>query len=186
MSSLIESLKQIPDPRKARGKSHPLWILLLLIIMGTMAGYQGYRPLDAFVKEHHQSLSEALAIEFKAPSFSTFRRIMLSLPFDALSDAFESWMNAHSATLFPDNSVSSIDGKWIRQKLTDAEGKDRFVGLVSLFAQVQGVTVKVQSLSETDNSEIKVVQTLLETLQVSGLLISLDALHAQKNITACA
>ena len=186
MSSLIESLKQIPDPRKARGKSHPLWILLLLIIMGTMAGYQGYRPLDAFVKEHHQSLSEALGIEFKAPSFSTFRRIMLSLPFDALSDAFESWMNAHSATLFPDNSVTSIDGKWIRQKLTDAEGKDRFVGLVSLFAQVQGVTVKVQSLSETDNSEIKVVQTLLETLQVSGLLIGLDALHAQKNITACA
>ena len=180
MSNLVESLKQIPDPRQARGKSHPLWILLLLIIMGTMAGYQGYRPLDAFAKEHHQSLSEVIGVEFNAPSFSTFRRIMLSLPFHDLSDGFEHWMDAHSDELFPDNSISSIDGKRIRQKLTDAEGKDRFVGLVSLFAQAQGVTLKVQELTETDNSELKVVQMLLETLQLSGLIITMDALHAQK------
>ena len=99
MSSLIESLNQLFDPRKACSKSHPLWILLLLIIMGTMAGYQGYRPLDAFVNEHHQSLLQALGVEFKALSFSTFRRIMLVLPFDAFNDAFEAWMNRSSDSL---------------------------------------------------------------------------------------
>ena len=109
---------------------------------------------------------------------------MLSLPFNDLNDGFEEWLDTHSEELFPDNNISSIDGKWIRQKFTDADGKDRFVGLVSLFAQAHGVTLKVQELTETENSELKVVQTLLETLQLSGLMISMDALHAQKNIKA--
>lgn len=186
MSSLIDALKQVPDPRQARGKSHPLWILLLLIIMGTMAGYQGYRPLETFVQEHYEPLCQSLGLEFKRPSYSTFRRIMMQLSFDEFSDCFEQWMLSHSASLFPDNSVSGLDGKRIRQKLTDANGKDRFVGLVSLFGLEQGVTLKVQALTETDNSELKVVETLLETLQLSGLLLSMDALHAQKNLKACA
>jgi hypothetical protein len=186
MSSLIDALKEIPDPRKARGKSHPLWILLLLIIMGTIAGYQGYRPLETFVQEHYEPLCRSLGIEFKRPSYSTYRRIMMTVSFDDLSECFEQWMNSHSATVLPDNRVSGLDGKRIRQTLRDAKGKDRFVGLVSLFGLEQGVTLKVQALTETDHSEIKVVETLLETLQVSGLVISMDALHTPKNLKACA
>lgn len=56
MSSLVDELKQVSDLRQARGQSHPLWILLLLIIMGILAGYQGYRPLATFVEEHHEAL----------------------------------------------------------------------------------------------------------------------------------
>ena len=54
--------------------------------------------------------------------------------------------------------------------------------LVSLFAQSQGVTLKFQALNATENSELKVVQTLLETLQVFGVLISMEAVHAQKTL----
>ncbi len=61
MSTLIEELKQVPDFRKAHGRSHPLWILLLLMIMGILAGYQGYRPLHTFAKEHQHALCELLA-----------------------------------------------------------------------------------------------------------------------------
>lgn len=82
--------------------------------------------------------------------------------------------------------VTSIDGKRIRQKLTDVNGNERFVGLVNLFAVEQGVALKLQALTEANNSEIKVVQELLETLQLDGLIITMDALHAQKNIKACA
>jgi hypothetical protein len=68
--------------------------------------------------------------------------------------------------------------------LTDENGKARFVGLVSLFALETGITLKLEALTWQKNSEIKVVQTLLEKLQVDGLLITMDALHAQKNIAA--
>ncbi|MBW4542521.1 MAG: transposase family protein [Myxacorys chilensis ATA2-1-KO14] len=43
--SLIEHLQQIPEFRAARGQRHELWLVLLLIILGAMIGYWGYRPL---------------------------------------------------------------------------------------------------------------------------------------------
>ncbi|PZD71973.1 hypothetical protein C1752_04335 [Acaryochloris thomasi RCC1774] len=149
MSSLIAELKQILDFRKARGKSYPLWVLLLLIIMGILAGYHGYRPLQTFVEEHHRSLCQLLGFkELAAPSYSTFWRVMLGLDFLALSHQFEHWMGSQGAIDSPDNRVASIDDKRIRQRLTNAAGKERFVGLVSLFAVEVGVTLKLEALTQ--------------------------------------
>jgi hypothetical protein len=36
MLSLIEKLKQVKDFRKDKGKRHTLWIVLVVIILGTM------------------------------------------------------------------------------------------------------------------------------------------------------
>jgi len=41
MLSLIEKLKQVKDIRKDQGKRHPLWLVLVVIILGTMLGYSG-------------------------------------------------------------------------------------------------------------------------------------------------
>ena len=41
MLSLIEKLKQVKDFRKDQVKRHPLWIVLVVIILGTMLGYSG-------------------------------------------------------------------------------------------------------------------------------------------------
>ena len=37
--SLIDYLKQIPDFRHSSGTRHPLWLVLLIIILGMMSGY---------------------------------------------------------------------------------------------------------------------------------------------------
>ena len=39
--SLIDYLKQIPDERTASGRRHPLWLILLIMILGIMSGYWG-------------------------------------------------------------------------------------------------------------------------------------------------
>ena len=45
MLRLIEKLKQVKDYRKDKRKIHHLWIVLVVIILGTMLGYSGYREL---------------------------------------------------------------------------------------------------------------------------------------------
>lgn len=180
--NLIEALQTVPDYRSARGKRHPLWIILVFIVMGNLAGYRGNRPLGEFSKRYGSEVARLLEIELNAvPSFSTFRRAHLGLDFTALSNTFAQWMHQHIAV---DEEMYAIDGKRIRQPIVDDEGKTRFVGLVSVFAQTQGVTVDLAALTTTDNSELKVVQYLLETLQLTGVVFSLDALHAQKNAIA--
>ncbi len=42
-ASLIEQLRQVEDFRTTDGRSHPLGLVLLFVIMGIMSGYVGYR-----------------------------------------------------------------------------------------------------------------------------------------------
>jgi hypothetical protein len=180
--NLIEALQTVPDYRQARGKRHPLWVILVFMVMGNLAGYQGNRPLEEFAQRYGSEIARLLQIELDAvPSFSTFRRAHMGLDFAALSEAFMQWVRQH---LTVDDDVYAIDGKRIRQPITDDDGKTRFVGLVSVFAQTQGITVDLAALTTTETSELKVVQYLLEKLHLTGVVLTLDALHAQKNTVA--
>ena len=178
----IEALQTIPDYRKARGKRHPLWIVLVVMVMGNLAGYWGNRPLEEFAKRYGKEIAAQLHVELSSlPSYSTFRRAHLGLDFDAFSHAFREWMSQYHTI---DEETYAIDGKRIGQPVTGEDGKTRFVGLVSVFAQKQGITVDLAGLSETENSELKVVQYLLEKLKLTGAILTLDAAHAQKNTSA--
>lgn len=71
--SLITHLKTIPDFRTQ--PRYPLWVILLLVIMGSMSGCESYRALQDFVARHQASLIEVLELPYKRlPSFSTLRR----------------------------------------------------------------------------------------------------------------
>jgi predicted permease len=84
--SLIAHLQQIPDFRAARGQRHPLWLVLVLIILGAMMGYWGYRPLAEFVEVYGKEICCKLgfASNMPLPSYSTFRRVMQGLDYDVL------------------------------------------------------------------------------------------------------
>ena len=87
--TLIEALQTVPDYRQARGKRHPLWIILVFIVMGNLAGYLGNRPIEEFAKRYCSEVARLLQIELDAvPSFSTFRRAHIGLDFAAFSEVF--------------------------------------------------------------------------------------------------
>lgn len=156
--TLIAAFQGVPDYRSARGKRHPLWLILVMIVMGNLAGYQGNRPLAEFADRYGHDIARLLKVDVQSmPSFSTFRRAHLCLDFVALSEAFQDWM---SQKVSADETSYAIDGKRIRQPITDAEGKTRFVGLVSVFAHHQGITVALAALTETENSELKVAHAV--------------------------
>ncbi|MGF1515072.1 MAG: transposase family protein [Elainellaceae cyanobacterium] len=88
--SLIHHFKQIRDYRTK--PVYPLWVILVLVVMGTMSGCCGYRPLAGFVSRHQPVLLELLGLPHtRLPSLSTLRRIMVRLDFNALSAAFNAW-----------------------------------------------------------------------------------------------
>ncbi|WP_445302414.1 MULTISPECIES: transposase family protein [unclassified Microcoleus] len=54
MLTLISFLKKVNDPRKNSGKRHPLWLILLLVILRLMFGYLGYTELETFAKSNQK------------------------------------------------------------------------------------------------------------------------------------
>src|SRR5689334_541398 len=41
MNNLLEQLQQVPDYRHIKGRRHQLWLVLFVILLGTMTGYWG-------------------------------------------------------------------------------------------------------------------------------------------------
>ncbi|PZV11303.1 MAG: hypothetical protein DCF22_14850 [Leptolyngbya sp.] len=52
VEGLIEPLKTIPDWRRGRKVQHPLWVMLLMSLLGVMSGYSSLRGLEDFMKRH--------------------------------------------------------------------------------------------------------------------------------------
>ncbi len=52
VEALIEPLKTIPDWRRGRTVQHPLWLMLLMSLLGVMSGYSSLRGLEDFMKRH--------------------------------------------------------------------------------------------------------------------------------------
>ena len=53
--------------------------------------------------------------------------------------------------------------------------------MVSVYSQRQGVVLAVRAFESKSTSELKVVQKLLEALALQDVVVTLDALHCQKN-----
>jgi hypothetical protein len=76
-ANLIQSLQEIRDFRAPQGKRYPLWLILLLVIMGTISGCRSYYALEDFGVRHYGAVSEQLGLTVtRLPSDTTFRRIL--------------------------------------------------------------------------------------------------------------
>jgi hypothetical protein len=89
-ANLIQLLQEIIDFRAAQGRRYPLWLILLLIIMGTLSGCRGYQALEDFGVRHYQALNAKLELAVnRLPSDTTFRRILQRLDFHLLAQQFQ-------------------------------------------------------------------------------------------------
>ena len=178
--SLIEALQQVEDFRSTRGRRYELWVVLLLVMLGMMSQCQGYCSLETFAQRHQDALIAALGLSVKRlPSDSTFRSILQQLDYRQLIKVFNGW--AQQYIELEAGSGLSIDGKAIAGTLVEHQGNQQnFMSLVSLYCQQQGVVLSAQAFENQKQSELEVVQQLLEALHLEGHIVTLDALHAQK------
>lgn len=81
----------------------------------------------------------------------------------------------------PSGEWLAIDGKSLKNTVSHHDqAEPNFISFVSLFSQERGVVVGIQEMENKKESEITVVRTLLESLNLKGYVLSLDALHCQK------
>lgn len=179
--NLIQSLQEIKDFRTSRGRRYPLWLILLLVVMGALSGCRSYYALEDFGVRHYGAVSKKLGITVtRLPSDTTFRRILQKLDFQLLAQQFSQWVS-QNIDIQPQEWIA-IDGKSIKGTVSEpSTAYQNFVSLVSLYSSVQGVVLSSKQFESKLNCELKVVQTILESLQLQGVVFTLDALHCQKN-----
>nr|WP_026736524.1 ISAs1 family transposase [Fischerella sp. PCC 9605] len=183
-ANLIEELRQVEDFRTTDGRRHPLWLVLLFVIMGTMSGYVGYRGWGDFAHRHRRALIVAFGIEkHGVPSYSTIRRVVMGVDFEKLVDRFNQW--AQDYVDLAESEWFGIDGKSIKGTVIDYEKRcQNFVSIVSIFASKRGLVLGMEKLENKQSSEIQTVQNLIAALEIKGAVFSLDSLHCQKKLAS--
>ncbi|MGX6603226.1 ISAs1 family transposase, partial [Micromonosporaceae bacterium Da 78-11] len=94
-SSLLERLRQVPDPRRLRGLRHPLLVILVLTACATLvAGNDGVTGIRQWAARTPQDVLGRLGARrnpltgrYLVPSERTFRRVLASVDGDALDAA---------------------------------------------------------------------------------------------------
>jgi DDE_Tnp_1-associated len=181
--NLIEAIKAVPDYRHPRGLRHELWLILMIILLGSCTGYWGYKPLAAFTRNHRLSLIKLLKLppDSRFPSASTFRNVMLEMDFELIANLFNVW--AAQSLPITKGEILAIDGKSIRSTTKGgSQSYQNFVSIVSVYSHQQGWVVRHQVMENHKKSEISVVEQLVETLAGCQIVITADALHCQKKL----
>jgi predicted transposase YbfD/YdcC len=185
ISSLVEMLGGLTDPRSPQGIRHELVFTLACAVVAVLAGASNYRQVGSRVGDLPQSLLAKLGARwnwfgcrYDWPSEPTLRRVLQTIDAGALDLLIGSWLfeRAHRDT--DGLLVIAVDGKVLRGAWTDDNGQ------VTLFsAMIHGVGVTVAQIRVPDGTnEITQVDTLLAGIPVGArdrVIITLDAAHTQ-------
>lgn len=173
---LYRKLSQLADVRREQGKRHSVKLVIIIVILGIMNGYDGYRAVgDFIIRNRDELVSIFKPKKDRLPSFSTVRRVMGKIDFDELCNIFEGWTNSN--IIITEKEWISLDGKSISG--TFPEEAHKFVNLVSLFCIDKKQVFSVGKVSEKSN-EIPKVQELIEKFPSKDVIFRMDALHCQK------
>ncbi len=179
-SRLVQKLQQVRDYRVGRRPQYPLWLMLLLAILGVMSGCQGYQALEDFGMRHYQQLCECLELNLsRMPSDTTIRRMFRQVNFQELTQMFNTWASEELAPQA--GEWVAVDGKSLKGTLQHHwDACQNFVSVVSVYSHQQRVALAQRGFENKEESEIQVVEQLLQELGLTGVVVSMDALHCQK------
>ena len=179
---LLALLSEIPDPRRGQGQKYKLPYVLLFAILAIVTGCNSYRGIVTFIDVHRSQLNAAFGLAWRrAPAHTAIRYILQGLePTDVEAAFRQHATRLQAACAQPGPCSIALDGKTLRGSFDSF--KDRLAAQVlSAFATDTSLVLAHIDIAEKSN-EIPAAQTLLAELGVpSGTLVTLDAIHCQKN-----
>ena len=110
---LLDLLAQVPDPRKKRGRRHPLAGLLAAGIAAVIAGARSFTAIGQRAADAGPEVLAGLGATRGPAEESTFRRAFALVSPDMLDRLLGAWLHTRAARA-GGRLVIAIDGKTVR------------------------------------------------------------------------
>lgn len=178
--SLLEHLKSISDPRIDRQKRHKLEDILAIAVCAIICGADDWVSIELFGKSKRKWFKTFLDLPNGIPSHDTFGRVFSLIAPSHFQQCFINWVE--SVTDILEGQVVAIDGKTLRRSHDKKSGKSA-IHMVSAWA-AKNHMVLGQVKTEEKSNEITAIPELLEVLNISGCIVTIDAMGCQTKIAA--
>jgi len=181
---ILEAFAELPDVRNASGKRHQMTLCLALFTLAITAGNRGFLAIGDWLKSYRRELIDLFnPPKQRLPSYSTIRRVLLTLDYQAYSTALARFFGLEP---LPGETLA-LDGKVLRgsyQLETDNPDSPPHpaILLVSAYLVERGLILEPYQVDSKTN-EIKALPDFIKHLAVKGVVFAFDAISTQKNMS---
>jgi len=177
---IVRHFESLPDPRHSRNRRHLLGDVMVIAVCGVIVGCSGPTSIARWARAKEAWLRQFLTLPHGIPSRDCIRRVLTALKPEAFQACFQSW----TACLMNEDEnlrpTIAIDGKTMRRSHDRAAGLGP-LHLVSAWASEHGLALG-QVATEEKSNEIAAIPELIDRIDVTGAVVTIDAMGCQKDI----
>jgi predicted transposase YbfD/YdcC len=184
LGEVVAYFQELEDPRSEINRKHPLSSVVVIALIAVLAGASGPTAIAQWAALKEQLLASVLPLPHGVPCKDVFRRVLMALRPEAFQACFAAWVRSlrdeAAAQTGVERPTLAVDGKTLRRS------HDRRNGLgalhaVTVWASEYGLSLGQVACAEKSN-EITAIPELLKLVDVSGAVVTIDAMGCQKEI----
>lgn len=178
LQSLRSAFLEVPDPRRAQSRRHPLSAMLTLVALGLLMGGRHMRSIHNKITPLGPSHREAIGLRvrekdgsgrLKMPGYDALNDLMNKIDPDAYAEVLTRWLQQNQGSL---PQSLALDGKSI--------GNGKCGMIVTLCRQEDGRPVAMRAATgKKEDSEVSEARKLLQSEEVilANKIVTIDPLH---------
>jgi predicted transposase YbfD/YdcC len=196
-NDLLELFRKVTDGRSDQGRDHPVAAVLALAAAATVAGMKGYRAITGWIADVPADVladlyARAGAAPAPAPGKTTIWRVITEIDADTLDEAIGIWLTTTLLACMNTNGEGNseaagepplihlrLDGKTVRGA-KDRDGDQRHLLAVTMGPPDKAVVAAQAEVDGAKPRETISARALLERLDLTGTVLTADALHTVK------
>ena len=188
LDEVVLHFAELEDPRSTVNRRHPLASVVVIAVLGVLAGARGPTGIAEWAARKEDFLIEALDLPNGVPRKDVFRRVLMALKPAVFQACYVNWLSSlrakAAAATGVERPVLPIDGKTARRS------HDRKNGLgalhsVSIWASEFGLSLGQVACAEKSN-EITAIPELLRSWLRPAVLPSIGSTGRSTPVAAAA
>jgi predicted transposase YbfD/YdcC len=182
LDEVVAHFRELEDPRSPINLRHPLASVVTIAVMAVLAGAAGPTAIARWAALKEEFLVGVLPLPHGVPGKDVFRRVLMALRPEAFQACFAAWVRSLRDEAAAETGVErptlAVDGKTLRRSHDRKDGLGA-LHAVTAWASEYGLSLGQVACDEKSN-EITAIPELLKLVDVSGAVVTIDAMGCQK------
>jgi predicted transposase YbfD/YdcC len=173
----LEHFTDLEDPRQRAKVLYPLDEVLLLCLLGVLAGCESWVEIARFGEKKLGFLRRFRPFEDGTPSHDQLGDIFAVLDAEGFQHCFIAWVSSLTGL---GADIIAIDGKTLRRSYQEGGAKAP-IHMISAWSSRQNLVLGQAKVADKSN-EIVAIPKLLDLLMIEGATVTIDAMGCQRKI----
>lgn len=175
---LENCLKDVLDPRSQDNTKYSFHSLMGIILCAIISGANSITGIHEYAISKKEWLSQWLDLPDDVPGYSVFWWLLVTLDPKQTEKLFRKWISSLNPSDLKE--IIAIDGKRVRGA-SRKNTPEALLHMVSAWSSSRGLILG-QVKTEEKSNEITAIPELIKGLDISGSIITIDAMGCQKDI----